>query len=175
MIKKMKIYVIGHPGSGKSYLADQLSNKSGLEKIDIDVLFDKHPFYALSKKLYAKALDKLIRGRSNWIIDGYHVNLMPDAIWKGADQVIYLNIPKQELKQNIHSRYKAKKTAREFSHWQSTKVNNLKSFVQIKFQNKALQKDIARIKLLLSDRSKFIELGNRDEIQQYIDHFPDAA
>lgn len=168
----MKICIIGHPGAGKSYLANQLSNKTGITKIDIDVLFDKHPFYALSKKLYAKALYKLIAHKDTWIIDGYHVNLMPDDLWRTVDQVIYLNLHKDELKQNILNRYKTKKAAKDFSHWQSRRINNLKNFGQIKFHGKALQLDAVRIKSLLSTNAKFIELRDRSEIQQYLDDFP---
>jgi adenylate kinase family enzyme len=171
----MKLYIIGHPGSGKTYLADKLSKKSGIKKIDTDVLFDKHPFYALSRKLYTKALDKLLIGKESWIIDGYHAGLMPDELWKSADKVIYLDIPREELKRNIYSRYKKKRQNKEFSHWQSTYVNNLKNYGQIKFQDKKLKADIIRIKALLSREAKFTKLKTRSEIEQFVSQFSDEA
>ncbi len=171
----MKVCIIGHPGSGKTYLADKLSDKTGIEKVDVDVLFDKHPFYAISKRFYLNAFNKLMMGKGSWIIDGYHTSLMPDELWQKTDKVIFLNLPKEELKQNVLTRYKTKKENKEFSHWQSTYFNNLKNFGQIKFQDKAMSNDIARIKSLVKNGAIFIELKTRDEIQQFVDGFPDIA
>lgn len=168
----MNIMVIGHPGSGKTYLANLLSKKSGTEKIDIDILFDKHPFYGLSKGLYKKALGKIIKDKRDWVIDGYHVGLTPDELFTDANLVIYLNLPKDELKRNVRARYKAKKAKNEFSHWQSVYLNNLKNFGQIRFQDKALKKDVVRIRGLTTNKAKFIELTTRDEIAQFLDSFP---
>ncbi len=169
----MNILIIGHPGSGKTYLADLLSEKTGTEKIDIDVLFDKHPIYASSKRLYKKALDKLLRNKQSWVIDGYHVGLMPDELLSKADLIIHLNLPKDELKRNVLARYKLKKANGEFSHWQSTYLNNLKNFGQIRFQSKSLKKDLARIKDLVTNDVKFVELNSRDEIDKFLRSFPD--
>lgn len=169
----MKILIIGHPGSGKTYLANLLGQKTRTEKIDIDILFDKHPFYAFSKSLYKNALDKMLKSKQSWVIDGYHVGLMPDKLFTEADTIIYLNFPKNELKQNVVFRYKSKKTNREFSHWQSLYLNNLKNFGQIRFQDKALKKDVNRIKDLSSSNANFLELKNRDEFEQFLREFPD--
>ena len=169
IIRKVKILIIGHPGSGKTYLADLLSKKTGIEKIDIDVLFDKHPFYLFSKGLYRKALNKLINDKNDWIIDGYHVNRMPTELLKVVDTIIYLNLPKEELRQNVLNRYKTKKANKEFSHWQSTYANNLKNFGQIRFQDKALKKDVVKIQTLTGDDAKFLELNSRKQIEQFLE------
>lgn len=168
----MNILIIGHPGSGKTYLANLLSEKVGVEKIDIDVLFDKRPVYAFSKRLYKKALSRLLKDRQSWVIDGYHVGLMPDELLVKADVVIYLNLPKDELKRNVLARYNLKKANGEFSHWQSTYINNLKNFGQIRFQDKALKKDLDRIKVLVANDVKFVELRTRAEIGQFLRSFP---
>lgn len=163
----MKILIIGHPGAGKTYLADKLSAELGVEKIDIDVLFDKHPFYLFSKTLYGQQVRKLVGKKENWIIDGYHVKLMPNHLWEQADYVLYLNPPKDTLKENIVARQKIKKANKEFSHWQATGANNIKNFAQIRFQDKALKADIKRIKSLMHHEAKFLELKTKDEITNF--------
>lgn len=168
MIDLMNILIVGHPGSGKTYLADFLSKKIGTEKVDIDVLFDKHPVYAFSKRLYKQAINKVLGDKQTWIIDGYHIGLMPDEILAKADLVLYLNLPKQELRQNVRDRYKTKRAQKAFSHWQSLYINNLKNFGQIRFQDKALKKDVARIKELIHNKAKFVELHTREEIDYFL-------
>ena len=160
--------IVGHPGAGKTYVASLLSQKTGAEKIDIDKLFDKNPFYAFSRSLYGKRLDRLLSGKNSWVIDGYHVGLMPDELFAKAELIIYLNLSKDELKKKIRARYKSKKAKGEFSHWQSTYINNLKNYGQIRFQDKALRKDVARIKDLVNSNARFIELKSRDEIEQFV-------
>lgn len=171
MIVKMKVLIIGHPGSGKTYMASALSVKTGLQVIDIDVLFDKHPFYMMSKSLYTRALHRLIKDKDAWIIDGYHVNRMPDEIIKAANLVIYLNLPAQELKQNIISRYREKKRNKERSHGQSMYFNNLKNFGQIKFQDKTLRQEAAKLKNELPPGAQFVELNSRDDMKRFLDEF----
>ncbi len=169
----MNILIIGHPGSGKTYLANLLSRKLKTEKVDIDVLFDKHPFYAFSKKQYEKALNRLLDSKKNWVIDGYHVGLMPDKLFMQADTIIYLNFPKKELRSNVLARYHAVRASGESSHWQSVRINNLKNFAQIRYQDRALQKDLVRIKNLISGRTRFIELKSRDDIDKFSSIFPE--
>lgn len=164
----MKIMIIGQPGAGKTYLAQRLSAKTGIDALDVDGLFDKHPFNALSKKLYARSLYKILADKHDFIVDGYHVNLMPDELWKNTDQVIYINLPKEELKQNVRNRQLLKKAAGDFSHWQSYRANNLKNFAQIRFQDKAFEKDMLRIQSLLRDVCLFYELKSRDDIENFI-------
>lgn len=167
----MKILFIGHPGSGKTYVADLLNSKTGIEKVDIDTLFDKHPFYFLSKRLYRKALNRMLKDKKDWIMDGYHGKRLPAELWRSADVIIYLNIPKGELRKNVLSRYKTKKARKEFSHGQSTYINNLKNFGQIKFRDKSLKKNVEKIKAFKHDKTAFIELKSREDIKNFIDSF----
>jgi adenylate kinase family enzyme len=167
----VKILLIGHPGSGKTHLANMLSNKTGIENIDIDGIFDTNPYRAFSKRLYEKALDKILTDKKDYVVDGYHVGIMPDNLWVDADIIIYLNLPKNELKQNVLTRYKQKKSSKEFSHWQAVRINNLKNYTQIRFQDKALQKDVARIKGLMGETSQFYELKSKEDIKNFMKGF----
>jgi adenylate kinase family enzyme len=166
-MREMKVLIIGHPGAGKTYLAERLSNELGIDKIDIDVLFDKHPSYLMSKRQYGKKLHKLLGNKKDWIIDGYHGNRMPEEFWEKANHVIYLNLPKSELKSNVVARRKIKKANKEFSHWQATRINNIKNFAQIIFEDKTLKADVQRIKLLMNNDARFVELKSRNQITNF--------
>ncbi len=167
----MRILIIGHPGSGKTYLADSLHTVTGIAKLDIDVLFDKYPYCIVSKKLYRKMFGKLLGNTRDIIIDGYHGHLMPNELWKSADVVIYLNLPSEELQSNIRSRYELKKANREFSHGQSLFINVIKNFMLIKFWDKKLKREVEKSKNLLSKNCAFYELKSREEINTLLNTF----
>jgi adenylate kinase family enzyme len=166
----MKIIFIGHPGSGKTYAAELLSSKLNIEKVDLDVLLDKSPLNFVSKKLYRKAFKKLLGDKKDWLIDGYHGHKMPDYIWHKADLIIFLDLPRNELKRNVLIRYKAKKTNRDFTHAQHTFTNNIKNFYQIHFLDKSMRKNVSRIKLLVDDSDKFVTLKSSDQLNSFIDN-----
>lgn len=162
---------MGHPGAGKTFLAEALHKKTGIEVIDIDVLFDRHPFFALSKRLYKRALMPMLTGKDEWIIDGHHVGLMPDEMKRAAEVVVFLNLPKEELKANILARYNIKKQESDFSHWQGSYLNVLKNFAQIRLHNNTLLKEVSEIKKK-SGNCLFIELESRNDIGKFIVKYP---
>lgn len=166
----MKIAIIGHPGSGKTYLAKRLSKKTGIDLVDIDSLFDKHPVYFVSRRLYRKKFKEMFFDKTNWIIDGYHGKRMPDWIWKVSDTIIFLDLPKNQLKKNVLTRHKNAKERNDFSHWQSTKANNIKNFGQINLLDKSLRSNFKRITKIAKD-SEFVILQSTNQVDEFLDDF----
>ncbi|HTE57336.1 MAG TPA: hypothetical protein VK694_01215 [Verrucomicrobiae bacterium] len=165
----MKVIFVGHPGSGKTYAADLLSKKGHLKKIDIDSLFDEHPLHFFLRNSYKKALHALLKNENEWVIDGYHGHRMPDSIWTDSDVIVFLNLPKVELKQNVFNRYRNKKSDKDFSHWQSTFVNVLKNLGQIYLLDKPLARNVSRIRSLTQNDGRLVELRSRQDLDEFID------
>ena len=162
----MKILFIGHPGSGKTYAAIMLARATGVEQIDIDDLLH-NLVYFFFRKPYRKAFDALLKDKASWIIDGYGGNRMPATIWGEADHIVYINLPKSELKQNVYSRYKIKKTNGEFTHGQHLFANVLKNLWQIYLLDGSMQRRIHEINHSVV-ASKLVEVHSRQELDDLI-------
>lgn len=98
----MRIYIIGPSGSGKSWMAKELSKRLGIPHIQIDLIWAKSggmKTYGTSTTLSPKARDYIIReGRKameqpSWVLDGnYRSTVQPDAL-NMADIVIMMDVP----------------------------------------------------------------------------------
>lgn len=166
----MKVAIIGHPGSGKTYFAERLAKKLKLPIVDLDSLFDKHPHRLIAIRSYQKAFNTLFEGKTEWIIDGYHGKRMPKWIWKDIDLIVFLDLHQNILKQNIIDRQKDAKAKRDFSHWQIFKLNNYKNFAQIKFLDKSLRQDFEFIRDN-STKSEFVVLKSMEQIDHFLDSY----
>ena len=84
-----RILIIGCGGAGKSTLARQLGEKTGLPVVHLDRLF-WHPGWVESTKdeIDAKILEEL--GKPRWIMDGNYNRTLPMRLEK-CDAVIYLD------------------------------------------------------------------------------------
>lgn len=158
----MKVAFIGHPGSGKTYASTKLAERLGVGETDIDVLLH-NLWYFFFKKPYRKALRKLMAEKDAWIIDGYGGRRMPATLWRETDHIIYINLPKPELRRNVCDRYRYKKSNREATHGQHLFVNVLKNLAQIYVLDYSLKRCIHEIKGS-DNASKLIEVHSRQEL-----------
>ena len=84
-----RILIIGCGGAGKSTLARQLGEKTGLPVVHLDQLF-WHPGWVESTKdeIDAKIMEEL--GKPRWIMDGNYNRTLP-LRFQSCDTVIYLD------------------------------------------------------------------------------------
>lgn len=84
-----RVLIIGCGGAGKSTLARQLGEKTGLPVVHLDKLF-WHPGWVESTKdeIDAKIMEEL--GKPRWIMDGNYNRTLPMRLQK-CDTVIYLD------------------------------------------------------------------------------------
>ena len=84
-----RILIIGCGGAGKSTLARQLGEKTGLPVVHLDQLF-WHPGWVESTKdeIDAKIMEEL--GKPQWIMDGNYNRTLPLRL-QSCDTVIYLD------------------------------------------------------------------------------------
>lgn len=167
----MKIATIGHPGSGKTYIANALGETLGIKVIVLDSIIDKYPLSFISKRLYRKQFCKLFNSKADWVIDGYHGKRMPDWIWETADVIIFSDLPRPTLKKNVVARQREAKNSGELSHGQHSRLNSLISFGKIHFLDKSLNANVRRIAGIKKKNSKFISLHSMKEVEKFLDDF----
>lgn len=85
----MKIMIIGSCGAGKSTLARQLHQKTGLELIHLDQAYFYPNWQEPTKEEWEKTVKQLTQ-KPNWIIDGNYGGTMEIRL-KEADKIIFLN------------------------------------------------------------------------------------
>lgn len=110
----MKIHIIGGPGSGKTFLADNLSRQLGIPHYDLDDLqWDNTAGYGTKRDAQERdALLRQILQQEDWIIEGvYHK-------WCGqcfadADRIYLLEVSRCRYRTRILRRYFRRKLGLE--------------------------------------------------------------
>ena len=84
-----RVMIIGCGGAGKSTLARQLGEKTGLPVVHLDKLFWTPGWVSLSREEFDKVHREAIV-QEKWIIDGNFDRTMPERIQR-CDTVVYLD------------------------------------------------------------------------------------
>jgi len=116
-----KIYIIGGPGSGKTFISKVISKKTGIPFFELDNIFWKDIFK------YSQKEDQLIRdknfkeivSRSSWIVEGSYYKWIDEG-FKNADIIVILNISKiissfRVITRSIRERYSGESKASFYS------------------------------------------------------------
>lgn len=85
-----RIIIVGNNGSGKSFLAKELSAITGLPLVHLDVEFWRPNWEMPSKEQWIKKQLELT-SKEKWIIDGNHTDTM-ELRFKASDIIIFLDI-----------------------------------------------------------------------------------
>ena len=142
----MKIHIIGCSGSGKTYLAKQLSEKLDIPHFDLDDIQWDNSIGGYGIKMPPEKRDSLLCGilqNDNWIIEGVYYSWVGKA-FEDADRIYVLDMPKHLYKFRI-----IKRSIRRKLGFVKGKKETLKSVVDLlkwtdTFQNKNMP-EIKRI------------------------------
>lgn len=90
----MKCFFVGGSGSGKTYVANKLSKKIGVESYDLDNVFweNSKNSYGIKKDVIQRneELNEIIKN-DNWIIEGVYYKWTEEVIRK-ADKVFLIKV-----------------------------------------------------------------------------------
>jgi adenylate kinase family enzyme len=85
-----RVVVIGTTGSGKSRLAEQLSQRTGLRIIELDRLYWGRDWQGAPLELFRHRVEREIRD-GGWIVVGNYSQVR-DLVWPAADTLVWLDL-----------------------------------------------------------------------------------
>ena len=97
-----RILIIGCGGAGKSTLARQLGEKTGLPVVHLDKLF-WHPGWVESTKDEINAKIRAEMAKPQWIMDGNYNRTLPERV-KHCDTIIYLDFSRMACLMGVMKR-----------------------------------------------------------------------
>jgi len=86
-----RVVVFGTTGSGKSWLAERLSVRTGLRVIELDALFWGRNWQGAPVELFRHRVERETRD-GEWIVVGNYGQVR-DLTWRPADTLVWLDLP----------------------------------------------------------------------------------
>lgn len=162
----MKIHIIGGSGTGKSYIAKQISKKYNIQHFDLDNIFWDNTVKTYGIKMpVEKRTEELsnILSKEDWIIEGVYYSWLLDS-FKFADKIFVLNISPVIFNFRIIKRFIKRKFGLE-----EGKKENIKSLKDLIIWTNNYQKfKIPKILEVLEPyRDKVIVINNTKELYRY--------
>lgn len=143
----MKIHIIGGPGSGKTFLAEKLSEQLGIPHYDLDALQWDNASLSYGKKRDAHERDALLREilqKDAWIIEGVYYAWCGQC-FEDADRIYLLSVPRYQYGYRIIRRFVRRKLGLE-----KGKKETLKSLSDLlKWADKFQRTNLVEIRKLL--------------------------
>ena len=163
----MKIHIIGCSGSGKTYLAKQLSEKLNIPRFDLDDIQWDNSTGGYGVKIPPEKRDSLLCGilqNDNWIIEGVYYSWVEKS-FEDADKIYVLDVPKYLYKFRIVSRSIRRKLGIE-----KGKKETLKSVIDLlKWTDTFQNNNMPEIRKILDKYSdKVVWLKSKREIGSII-------
>lgn len=87
-----RILILGSGGAGKSTLAVQIGQRTGLPVVHLDALYWRAGWVESPKDQWQQAVEQVIQG-DRWVIDGNYSGTL-DRRLAAADAVIFLDMPR---------------------------------------------------------------------------------
>ena len=84
-----RISVVGSTGSGKTYLARNISERLDLPYYELDQIRQKFVHKSLDRAGFSGAVAELV-ANDHWVIDGHYRDVR-HLVWERSDLVVYLN------------------------------------------------------------------------------------
>ncbi|MBQ7172889.1 MAG: AAA family ATPase [Clostridia bacterium] len=152
-----KIHIIGGPGSGKTTLAEKLSEEIGIPHYDLDDLqwdnSSDHYGVRRDPDERAKLLDAILQNE-DWIIEGVYYAWC-EKCFADADKIYLLHVPRRVWRRRIIHRFFRRKLGIE-----KGKRETVKSlFALLKWADRFETKNLPEIKKILEKYQEKVVKG----------------
>jgi adenylate kinase family enzyme len=89
-----RIIVVGPPGSGKTTVGRELSERTGIPHTEIDSLWWEPNWTEAGADVLKQRLQPFV-DRAEWILDGNYFSVVArDVVWPRADTIVWLDLPR---------------------------------------------------------------------------------
>ncbi|MBS3172528.1 AAA family ATPase [Candidatus Woesearchaeota archaeon] len=164
-MKINKVYVLGAPGSGKTFLAKKLCRILNIEYFDLDDIFwEKKYSVKRDEDERDRLLQKIVK-KKQWIVEGVYTSWTGEVV-KDSDLVIWLDSPTHVLMWRIFSRY-LKKKDKESLNSTLTLLNYVRNYRK-KGQDSGYFK---HRKLIEKHDVNFVYIKNKEEVNNFLKNF----
>lgn len=156
-IKYNRIFIVGIYGSGKSSLSKKIKEISKYEAYDLDEIKYKRKYDQIRSVKQRLKIIKQISNKKTWIAEGAWLDYALD-LYKKADIVIFLEIPKKTIYKRIIIRHFKRKF-----HKEKYNSHNLKSTFSILGKVKKYYHD-PKYFMTLKSHKDYIEKHSKEHI-----------
>lgn len=166
-MKINKIYILGTSGSGKTYLANQLSRILKIKNYDLDDIYWIKKF-TIKKEKRRDKLKKLLKGKKQWIIEGIYTDWAIDAV-KKSDFIILIDTPFKTRAYRILKRY-IKRKIKGNSESIKDCFNLIKYSSKYKKEHKNPESYQNHKSIIKRHNKKFIIIKNKRQINRFLNN-----
>lgn len=160
---KMKIIVIGCPGSGKSTFSQKLNKVLNIPLFHLDMLYHNADGTHISKEELEEKLEKIFKENYKWIIDGNYQRTLEMRI-KECDTIFLLDYPIEVCLSGAESRVGIK---RNDLPWVEEKLDDEFRQGILNFSKEKLPQIYELIEKY-RDNKKVVIFKSRQEAESYI-------
>ena len=158
-----RIWIIGPMGSGKSFLADKLSERLKIKHYDLDDIFWLKKYTKERTKKYIEQKLKTICSRKKWIIEGVYNKSWTKRAIKNSELVIWLDMSHKLLAWRIITRYLRAKEDK--GDWRDVYnlIKNIKKYKQESYRKHK--------KIIKKSKIDFIYIRSKRELNLFLDNY----
>jgi len=165
MNKSNRIFILGTSGSGKTYLAKELSKRLNIQEYDLDDIFFSRKYDKPRSEKSREKMFTAICKKEKWVIEGVYSTWI-DAGIKKSDLVIILDTPFHITSYRIFKRFLSRKGKHKET-WKD--IFTLLKFVK-KYRKKSYDKGYYKHKEIIDKHKvEFVEIKNKKGLSKFLE------
>lgn len=106
-----RINVVGPSGSGKTTVATRLADALDLPRVELDALHHQPGWTEMPAEELRERVAALTAG-SRWVVDGNYSSKLGDLVWRRADTMVWLDLPRAAVMRQLLPRTAARAITR---------------------------------------------------------------